>query len=442
MCRRPDRSPCKSNWACTLVVCICALFASRARADVCAIASIAPDSNDPARAFAQARDYAQQGDYAKARAMYRWLLVRKPQDRDAALALARVDAWDDCFVQAEQRYRALLHDQPSDIEARVGLIDVLFWSERWDEAGRELEIGFSFTPQAAELWQRRARWLQWSGERPAAAAAAEHAQALAPDDPDIRMLRDRLFPGQARASLRIDAFPHAYPNLYTADIQALQYWKRFDLGVDAQLISRIGGSEAKPVVDGLYTASGAYHAKAGTAAGLSVGFGAPAHAIPAFTVRGWLSVQVASRWSGYLAYSFWQYHNYKSAHIIAPTIGYALNDNVQLELRWWSSFLVLDPPTHSAMTSPAHAGGGRVMWRILTPWILGISYTYGRQLDQSPANYEFLRFNSHVLGAFADWTVARDWGVSPSLGFERRKASSSGAVVLIYSAEMASYIRW
>jgi tetratricopeptide (TPR) repeat protein len=392
--------------------------------------------------FDEAHAYTQRGDYEKARAMYLWLLARDPNNRDAQLALSHIDAWDDCFSQAEQRYHALLRSKPDDVEALAGLIDVLFWSDHWDEAGGVIDRGLHVAPDAPALWQRRARWLQWSGDRTGAVEAARHAETLAPDDPDIRLLRDRLFTGQARASVRADLYPNPYPSLYTADISALQYWKRLELGVDAQVISRIGGAEAQPIVDGLYTATGIYHAKAGTAAGLSLGFGAPARAIPAFTARGFLLLQIASRWSGYFAYSFWQYHDHKSAHIFAPAISYALTDTFQVELRWWTSFLVLERPMASANTALVHAVGARAMWRILTPWTLGLSYTYGPQLDTSPARYEFLRLTSHVFGLFGDWLVQRDWGISPMIGFERRSSTNGSPVALIYSAELATYIRW
>jgi hypothetical protein len=441
LCRRIITASCKSNWARVLVVCICALPV-RVSAAPCTAAKLVPHSTDRAQVFAEARGYTQRGDYAKARALYGWLLAHDAKNRDAQLALAHVDAWDDCVGQAQSRYRGLIAEKSDDVEAREGLIDVLFWSDRWDEAEREIQRGLAGTPAAPGLWQRRARWLQWYGDRVGAREAAEHAQTLAANDPDIRTLRDRLFVGQVRASLRADLFPQPYPSLYTADLQALQYWKRLELGVDAQVISRIGGADAQSVIDGLYTASGIYHLKSGSAAGLSLGFGAPARAIPAFTARGWFLVQIASRWSGYLAYAFWQYHNHKSAHIFAPALGYALSDNVQLELRWWTSYLILERPMLSATTAFVHAVGARAMWRILTPWTLGISYTYGPQLDQAPARYEFLRLTSHVFSVFADWLVQREWGISPMIGLERRSSSNGSPVALIYSAEVASYIRW
>jgi tetratricopeptide (TPR) repeat protein len=433
---------CRSSWAFTLVVCISALAASRAAAEPCSAASIEPTQAEPVAVFAEARAYARDDEYAKARALYLWLLERDAKDREARLALSRLDAWEHCYDRAEKRYRTLLREIPADVEARMGLIDVLMWSERWPEARTELDLGMALTPNSPELWQRRARWLRWSGDRAGAIRAAERAEALAPDDLDTRALRDRLFVGQLRADLRIDVFPHVYPDLYTATIGALQYWKRLELAVDAQVITRTGTVTSQAIVDGLYTATGIYHANGGSSAGVSLGFGAPARAIPAFTAKGWFLLQIASRWSGFFAYSFWQYHNAKTAHIFAPALGYALTDDIQLEVRWWTSYLVLQRPMASAATALVNGISGRFTWRVLAPWYIGMSYTYGPQLDQAPTQYTFLHIKSHVFNAYADWLVSRYWGISPLLGFEWRHAQNGAPVALIYTAEVASYIRW
>jgi tetratricopeptide (TPR) repeat protein len=398
-------------------------------------------SEDAVVVFTKARAHAADGDYATARALYRSLVARDTREREARLSLARLDAWEHCYERAEQQYNQLLHEKPGDVEARAGLIDLLMWTERWDEAHTEIEAGFALAPDTPELWQRRARWLRWLGDRAAAMRAADHAEALAPGDEDIRALRDRLFVGQLRSSLRIDLFPHAYPNLYTATLNGLQYWKQLELGVDAQFIGRFGGTERTAIVDGLYTASAIYHTHGASSVGLSLGFGAPAHAIPTFAAKGWLLLQIASRWSGFFSYAFWQYHDDKTAHIFAPAVGYALSDAIQLELRWWTSILVLQPPMKSAVIDFVNAISGRVAWRVSAPWVLGMSYTYGPQLDQAPREYTFLHIKSHVVAVFADWLVARSWGLSPLLSFEWRR-SANGAPAQIYSAEVAAYVRW
>jgi YaiO family outer membrane protein len=430
-----------------------ALDAPRAAADPRVSVEVSPKLSDPVAVFAEGRAFASHGRYAEARRSYLWLLERDPANREVRLALARVDAWGGAFGLAEDRYRALLEERPHDVEARAGLIDVALWSGRWSEALVLIDTGLELDPEAAELWARRAKLLHWRGLQEDAVKAADHAEGLAPRDSEIRELRDALYVAQARASARVDTpLSHAYPDLYTADIQALNHWHRLELGIDALVRGRRSFDQTPIAMDGLYAASAAYHADGGESGGLSLGFGAPAVSVPAFQTKVWFSTPIGARWSGALGYSFWLYRDDKTVHIIAPSIGYAVSDWVLVELRAWGSYLVLQPPgqepptvnaqgTPSTATGFAVAVGGRSTWRVFAPLTIGASYTYGPQLDQAPLKYQLFLTTSHIVSVFADWLVRRNWGVQPILGFEHRHADN-GAVVLIYSAEAASYFRW
>lgn len=449
---------CRQTCALAAVVCACALRAARASAEACATAERKPKSADPIAVHDEGRAFAARGRYEEARAMYQWLLERDAKDREALLALSRLDAWEGCYARAEVRYRKLLELNEHDSEARASLIDVLLWTGRWAEARTLIDVGLRLDPRAAELWQRRARLLQWTGDSAAAIAAAERAHALAPGDDDIRALRDQLFVGQVRTSLRGDFFPQHYADIYSGDVQAMQLLHKFELGVEAQLLERYGQVPAAPaaasvqaaprmvtqdLLDGLYTASAIYHADGGAAVGLSLGFGAPARSIPWLETKAWGLLPLAGRWSGSLAYAFWQYHSDKTVHIIAPSLGYAITDDLLLELREWTSFVVAPPKTDWVA-----AAGVRATWRLLAPLSLGAAYTYGPQLDQAQYSFttssqppQFLLLKSHVIGVFADWRLQRELGLQPMLAFEHRTAPS-GAVALIYTAELASYFRW
>jgi tetratricopeptide (TPR) repeat protein len=417
------------------------LCVGQAFAHDCEAAPIAPAADDPARAFADARAHTARGEFASARGSYEWLLQRNPDDRDAQFALAQLDAWSGCYERAEQRYRALIIARADDIEARSGLIDLLIWSERTSEARSQLDEALRLAPTAAMLWQRRAVLLARTGQRARAIAAADRAESLAPDDRDIRALRDRLWVNQLRASGRIDFFPHAYPSIYSGDLQLTHYFEKFELNAEAQVLARLGGSDAESVVDGLYSLSAQYHADNGMSAGLGAGFGAPAAAIPRFTARAFGLVPIGSRLSAYLAYGFWSYDNAKMAHIFAPALGYALSDEVRLELRWWSSLLILPRPGAAAVSSWVHSIGPRVIVRAWPRLTLGLGYTYGPQLDQVPATYAFLRLTSHIVHGLADWLVTRELGIQPLIAFERRE-SETHAVAFVFSAELAVYLRY
>jgi tetratricopeptide (TPR) repeat protein len=417
------------------------LSVGQAFAHDCDAAPIAPQGDDPARAFTEARTHTAHGELAVARGLYEWLLRRNPADRDAQFALAQLDAWGGCYERAEQRYRALINTRADDIEARTGLIDLLLWSDRIAEAHSQIDGALVLAPDSAPLWQRRAVMLARTGERGRAIAAADRAERLAPSDRDIRDLRDRLWVSQVRASGRIDLFPKAYPSIYTGDLLATHYFEKLELNAEAQVLARIGGSDNESVVDGLYSLSGQYHFDNGMSAGLGAGFGAPAAAIPRFTARAFGLVPIASQWSIYFAYSFWAYRNDKVAHIFAPAVGYALTDDIRLELRVWSSLLILPRPGAAAISSWVHSIGPRVVVRVWPKLTLGLGYTYGPQLDQVPATYAFLRLTSHIVHVLADWLITRELGIQPLIAFERRE-SENHAVAFVFSAELAAYLRY
>jgi tetratricopeptide (TPR) repeat protein len=449
---------CAPAWVIALVVGVCVLTAVPAAAEPCAFADIKPSSKDPVAVFAQGRAFAADDRYPEARAMYRWLLQRDAGDREATLAVARLDAWDRCFPRAEASYKSLLDKQPKDVEARAGLIDVLLWSDRWPEARTTIDVGLALSPRAPELWARRARLLMWSGDRQAAVEAADRAEALAPRDADMRELRDQIYRGQVRASTRADVAFSNYPSLYTFDIQALNHFHRFELGAEAQLRGRHGAVEKGLPIDGLYWGSAAYHTSGGTTVGLSLGFGAPAVSVPFLQTKAWFSTQIGTRWSAFLSYSFWQYHNDKTVHILAPVIGYQVSDALLVELRGWGSYLLLQPPAAqpvgtideqgNPVETPTRAGGlvfaagARAVWHVSVPLAFAASYTYGPQLDQAPGQYNFLRLKSHIISVSADWLLWREFGVQPMLGFEHRRSDNSGLITLVYTAELAAYTRW
>lgn len=420
---------------------LAALAPSGASAD-CELKPIAPAQPYNINALAEAQLSVRSGDHAKARGLYAWVLDNEPGNRDVRFALAQLDSWRGCYENAEQRYTQLLEEQPEDAEARSGLIDLLIWSDRFDEARSQIGQGLALAPESSLLWRRRAMLYWKTGERGSALRAAEHAEELDPKDADIRALRDRLYVNQLRASARVDLFPGGYPDLSSWTLQALRHMSKLELGVEAQLRGRFGGKDNESIVDGLYSASAQYHAENGMTAGLGLGFGAPSRAVPQLTARLWFMARIGADWSPYLSYSFWQYENDKVAHIFAPALGYAVNDEIGLEARWWTSYIVLPAPSGGNASSWVHAAGLRATWRVLSALTVGAGYTYGPQLDRTPADATFLRLTSHIICVFGDWLVHRDFGLQPLLGLERRRVDSNGAVALIYTAELAAYLRF
>lgn len=342
----------------------------------------------------------------------------------------------------------LIEKDPADVEARAGLVDVLLWDGRWSMARVEIDAALGIAPNAAELWVRRARLQQWTGERTRAVESADRAETLAPGDEEIRQFRDQLFVTEARASARVDAaLSRPYPILYTAVLQASSHWSKFELGVEARTRAWKYPAVSGVTVDGLYLGSAAYHTDSGAAFGLALGFGAPGASVPRFQSKAWFATPIGARWSMTLSYSFWRYADGKIVHIVAPSLGYAINSAWFAEVGSWASCLVPSAESGTAGMSAtsmspgcAVAAGARSTWRVTPESMFGASYAYGPQLDQVPTRSELLHITSHIFAAFADFRLTRQWGLQPMLGFERRKSETATAVP-IYAAEIAAYFR-
>lgn len=412
-------------------------------AEPCAVASIVPKQEQREEVMREARAHVTRGDYAEARALYLWLLAREPSDREVRVALARVHAWDHCFVRAATLYETLLREQPNDVEALSGFIDVLAWTGRYREAQAATARGLALFPDSAELWLRRARFSFWSGEKARAIEEADHAERLAPNDQSVRTFRDGLFQTQLRTSALVSRFPDGYPGLYVGSLQAQHFMGRLELGAEAQLVARAGGSLERRLLDGLYSASLFYHSRPRVALGMGVSFGAPDHSVPRYQLRPSLFYQVSPRWSAALGYAYWGYRTDKVAHILTPSLGFQLTERLLLDLRSLTSYVVLEAQEEGVQKKNQRVvtgAGARLSWRFRPSIGVAGGYTYGPQLEQV-SGYQFLGMVSHVFNLSADWRARRHVGVQPSFTFERR-SSDNGVVVLIYSTELASYVRW
>lgn len=408
--------------------------------DACDSPALAPARADTAAVLRQARAYAEQGDYHRARGLYTWLLQREPDNRDARLSMARTDAWAQCYTRATAEYRSLLRDKAADAEARAGLIDVLLWQDRRDEAEQELAQGLALSPRSPELWQRRATLSLRRDDRAQALAAAEHALALAPHDPELQALRRRVYMSLARASVRAEAFPSGYPNLYKASLQLWHRIGRVELSADALLQDRAGGSLDAPIVDGLYTVGAGYHTGPLATFGANVGIGAPSRALPKYLARVWLSSDFIARWSAGLSYAIWSYENSKTAHIVAPSLAFQPNDAWRFELRGWATWLLISDAVSGSQLASVLAVGGRVGHLLARGVRVEAAYTYGPQLDHVVLTPDFVRITSHVFVISADFELGHGFGLQPIVGLEHRQVRDASQ--LIWSAELGAYIRW
>ncbi len=415
---------------------------SIAAAKSCEPSPVQPSTDQRDRVLEQARAAARSARLAEARALFHWLAERQTTDQEAWLGLSLVNAWDGCLEQAERGFRYLLSLDPRDVEARAGLIDVLTWQADWQQAWENLEAGLALDSHAPSLLYRHARLTYWSGDAPLALERLELAMRYGANDAEAKLLRRRLFLDQVRTLMRIDAFPAGYPNVYTWGMQALHRVKRFELTAGTTLYRHSGGNEDM-MVDGRHSVGVVYHPAIATTTGLSVGFGAPARWVPDAEVRAWTNFPLVRRFSGFFSYALWRYGDHKSVHIFAPALGYTVHDDFSLELRWWSSYVVLHTQPRagdSPKSGLVHSVGllGRV--RLAPELTVGATYTYGTQLDENPIISRLFPLRSHVASFFSDWALGFHYGIQPLVGFERRRAPNSAVYVL--SSELGVYWRW
>jgi len=427
------------RWA-AVVAFVCAAPSARALAADCEVSRYSPADQGRDAAVLEAGTLAANGRYADARAVYLWVLARRRDDAEALFGLARVDAWGGCWAIAEREYREVISEHPADSDVRAGYVDLLVWSGRLDEAEQVLRDGLAVDPASPGLVARAARFAFWRGDATQAVRLADEAERAAPDDGDLRAMRDRMFVGEARATVHVDDYPSGYTSLYTISTQVLERRGRFEVYGGAQLV---GG----PAQDGRYPLGVAYHPALGMTVGAEVAPGAPSHAIPDWSFKTWMLSPLAGRFDAFLAYSLWHYsHENELVQILNPSIGVALPRELRADVRGWISAVTVPGDQAAAgQTRVEGAAGAQLTWSATPRLDAAVTYTYGAEADTYGAGgagailvYQFLEYRSHLATAFVDLLLGRGGGIRPLVGVEYRMP----AAITIWSFEVSAYGRW
>jgi tetratricopeptide (TPR) repeat protein len=422
------------------------LSAPPARAANCAVSAYYPSARVREAALLEAGELASNGRWADARAVYLWVLARHDEDPEALFGLARVDAWGGCWAISEAEYRRVLAAHPGDADVRAGYVDLLVWRGRLAEAERILEEGLGQTSArtAPPLLARAARFAQWRGDATTAVRLADEAEHGAPDDGDVRAMRDRMFLGEARATAHADFYPGGYQNLYSLSTQVLQRAGRFEVYGGAQLLERYGGttaSSANTVLDGRYPFGIAYHPALGATIGAEVAPGAPSNAIPVVALKGWGMAPIVGPFDAFFAYSFWYFAGGEVVHIFNPAFGIALPHDFRLDVRGWISSVILPAMANKEGQSDVVGAGGLALTWSATPRLdAGVTGTYGAEADPGTL-YQLLEYRSLLASLFVDALLGRRGGLRPLVGVEYR-TPPSGPGLWIASIEMGAYGRW
>jgi tetratricopeptide (TPR) repeat protein len=427
----------------------------RAGAIDCSASRYAVSAQTRVAALLEAGGLAANGHWPDARAAYLWVLARYPGDPEATAGLARVDAWGGCWAIAEKEYAAVLAAHPEDADVRAGYVDLLVWRHRNDDAERALAAGLALDAAAPPLLARAARFASWRGDAAEAVRLADAAEKGSPDDDEIRAERDHLFLGEGRLTAHMDGYLPAsrFQSVYSVAAQVLQRIQRFELYAGAQLVDREGGPPgAVPIHDVRYPIGASYHPGTGWTLGLEVAPAAPAKAVPAPSVRGWVIMPIFGPFDGSFSYDFWHFTSdgQTEVHLLNPAIGVSLPYELRLELRAWIAVVtVLQPGSPRRRVEPAGAGGAQLTWSATSRIDLSLSAAYGRELDASliATDVNVISFQGPSAMLTADVLLNRHFGVRPSAGAQylaqdSQNGAPSPSPFWILSFELGAYARW
>lgn len=398
-------------------------------------------SADRDGAFALALAAEKRGDRAMAEASYQLLLVRNPADDEARYRLGLLLARRGHLKSAELELSIVLTRRPTDVDARAALIDVYLWSRRFDDAERQISIGLAQKPDQPELLTRKARLSLFRGDRSTAQQIADSAEALAPNDEDIRTLRDRLYLGEARLILRNQFFPAGWDNLPSTELLLSQRVSRFTLGLRTEQSQRTAIVSTNRSYNAFYAASVAYDIAPGWMFGAEGGLGSPAPAVAKYLMRGFLYFPIYAPFDGYAAYGYWTYETGTTVNMVNPAIGVQLLENLRLEAKYWWARVAADTATAGRVNSNTSSFGAYAIFRPRPRVAVDLLYVYGTQLDRLPVTFQLADVRSHILATSVDLLIVRNFGLRPLYGVEIRR-NPNGLVIDIHTAELAAYARW
>jgi Flp pilus assembly protein TadD len=382
------------------------------------------------------------GDRRTARALFERVLMEHPSDDEARTGIARLDAWDGRWKEAERAHRELLARHPYDEEIRAGLIDLMLWQRRFDEADALIEDGLHRTPSSGVLLERKATLLYWRGDPTAARDVADHAQAVAPDDPEIRSLREKLFQNEVRSLLYDELYPHGYPDVRGVELAYLRRWRRLSVTALTQQLVGFSDVPGRGAYNGAYTLGLAYAIAAGWSIGVEGGGGAPAPSIPVAKARLLVTAPLPWRLSSSASYAFWRYASGLSIHMIRPAIGVAFDDDTSAEVAYLLTVAAADASAgHPLDIKPLHGVSAQIERQIGTLVRLKLGYAHGAEADLAPASSQLLELVSNAAWAGAAFRASSTIGFYPLYRIQVWTRDAAPSIVS-HTVELGATARW
>jgi len=190
-----------------------------------------------AQTFDEARNFAFNGERAKARQICRAILSQG-FDSDVALLLGRTYAWDGKYDSTRVILNDVLAHNPNNMEALDAFADVEYWSENYAKAIEYCDMALKKDSTSEAFLLKKAKILHSSEKYDEAVATLEdfirrnpkHTEAFA----KLQEYRLDLMKNTVRLSYTMDYFDQAY--YHTRQITSLSYGRKTKFG---KVIARV-----------------------------------------------------------------------------------------------------------------------------------------------------------------------------------------------------------
>jgi YaiO family outer membrane protein len=186
-----------------------------------------------AQTFEQAKNYAFDGERAKARAVCRAILA-KDFDSDVATLMGRTYAWDGYYDSARVVLQQVLNQNANNSEALSALADVAYWSDNYPEAIAYCDRILEKNPGNETVQLQKARILKSAGSNEEASQLLEKLLEKNPTNDEALRLLDKvrleLIKNRLTVNYTYDYFTNTAYNKDPWQLVYLQYARKTALG--------------------------------------------------------------------------------------------------------------------------------------------------------------------------------------------------------------------
>ena len=186
-----------------------------------------------AQTFDQAKDYAFNGERAKARAICRAILSNG-FDSDVAALMGRTYAWDKQYDSARVVLQSIIIQNPENSDALSALADVEYWNDQYSKALEYCDRILKTNPENETVQYQKARILNSAGKYDDATTVLENILRKNSSNNDAIRLLDKvrleLLKNRLTVNYSCDYFSNAAYKKDPWQLVYLQYARKTSLG--------------------------------------------------------------------------------------------------------------------------------------------------------------------------------------------------------------------